>query len=464
MMPLDKISGLVGCTIFVGIALVLLGSAGNSALVGLFGGLIGLSIYFGFLSMPKKDEAMARAALALRQTSRDDRSESKKFRVALANDRFSARDLTRTRKLVVDVDDREKPKVERFIDRVLAEKPARFSSQMLEIFTSNYSSKLGEGGYGAVYKGHFSSGEQIAVKVLNSYGIDDRVEDQFMAEVNTIGRTYHRNLVRLYGFCFEENTKALVYEYMENGSLDKLLFEKKHEIEWGSLYEIAIGAARGLEYLHHFSHRRIIHYDIKPANILLDSNFCPKIADFGFAKLCSRDSTNIIMSKAGGTPGYAAPEVWMPFPVSYKCDVYGFGVMLFEIIGRRRNFDANFGVSQEWFPKQVWENFDKGELELVWDNCGIKEKDRKKAKTMATVALWCVQYLPESRPSMTDVVKILGGGAEAATPMNPFQHLISSANVPSCMVNTSNSTSDYDDDDRDDTAIMRKYEIQFATS
>ncbi|XVE52764.1 hypothetical protein DITRI_Ditri02bG0149700 [Diplodiscus trichospermus] len=358
----------------------------------------------------------------------------------------------------------EKQTVERFIKHMLEEKPARFSSQLLEIFTSNYAIKLGEGGYGAVYKGHFPDGQPLAVKVLNSYGIDKRIEEQFMAEFNTIGRTYHRNLVRLYGFCFEAKTKALVYEYMENGSLDKLLFEQKHETEWDKLYEIAIGAARGLEYLHHFSHKRIIHYDIKPANVLLDSNFCPKIADFGLAKLCNRDSTNITMSRVGGTPGYAAPEVWLPFPVSYKCDVYSFGVMLFEIMGRRTNFDVNLGESQEWFPKQVWEKYDKGELELVWDNCGVKEKDREKAKTMATVALWCVQYLPQARPSMRNVVKILEGGAEAANPPNPFQHLISSANVPSCMVSLSNSTTDYDEDDRDDTTIMRKYEIQYATS
>ncbi|XWS10376.1 hypothetical protein CRYUN_Cryun39dG0072100 [Craigia yunnanensis] len=213
-----------------------------------------------------------------------------------------------------------------------------------------------------------------------------------------------------------------------------ILFRKKHEIEWDKLYEIAIGAARGLEYLHHFSQRRIIHYDIKPANVLLDSNFCPKIADFVLAKLCNRDSTNINMSRVGGTPGYAAPEVWMPFPVSYKCDVYSFGVMLFEILGRRRNYDVNLGESQEWFPKQVWEKFDKGELELAWRNCEIEEKDREKAKTMVTVALWCVQYLPEARPSMRNVVKILEGGAEAATPPNPFQHLISSANVTSCLI------------------------------
>jgi len=100
---------------------------------------------------------------------------------------------------------------------------------LLQLFTSNYSTKLGEGGYGAVYKGHFPNGQQLAVKVLN-YGIDKRIEGQFMAEVNTIGRTYHRNLVRLFGFCFEENTKALVYEYMENGSLDRLLFGKEHEM------------------------------------------------------------------------------------------------------------------------------------------------------------------------------------------------------------------------------------------
>ncbi|XVF29391.1 hypothetical protein REPUB_Repub15cG0117100 [Reevesia pubescens] len=355
-----------------------------------------------------------------------------------------------------------------FIEHMLEEKPTRFPSLSLEIFTSNYSVKLGEGGYGAVYKGHFPDGQTLAVKVLNNYGIYKRIEGQFMAKVNTIGRNYHQNLVRLYGFCFEAKTKALVYEYMENGSLDKLLFEsKKHEneIKWDKLYEIAIGAARGLEYLHHFSRRRIIHYDIKPANVLLDSNFCPKIADFGLAKLCNRDTTYITMSRVRGTPGYAAPEVWMPFPVSYKCDVYSFGVMLFEIVGRRRNFDVSLGESQEWFPKHVWEKFDKGELEDVLGNCEIDEKDWEKAKTMVKVALWCVQYLPEARPSMRDVVKILEGGAEAGTPPNPFHHLISSVNnISSCIVGSSNSTIDYDDEgNRNDTTIMRKYEIKYAT-
>ncbi|OMO54487.1 hypothetical protein CCACVL1_27768 [Corchorus capsularis] len=363
----------------------------------------------------------------------------------------------------------EKQTVERFIDLVLEEKPTRFSSQLLQIFTSNYSTKLGQGGYGAVYKGHFPNGQPLAVKVLKSHGIDKRIEGQFMAEVNTIGRTYHKNLVRLYGFCFEPNTKALVYEYMENGSLDKILFEKQHDhhsLEWDKLYEVAIGAARGLEYLHHLSPKRIIHYDIKPANVLLDSNFSPKIADFGLAKLCNRDTTNITMSRVGGTPGYAAPEIYTPLPLSYKCDVYSFGVMLFEIVGRRRNYDVNLGESQEWFPKQIWEKFDKGELEEVLTNCEVEEKDWEKAKTMFKVALWCVQHLPESRPSMREVVKILEGGVETevAIPPNPFQHLMPSANnvLASSMVSSSNSVTD-DEDQTKDTTIMRKYEIQYAT-
>ncbi|XWS52239.1 hypothetical protein CRYUN_Cryun11dG0050700 [Craigia yunnanensis] len=354
--------------------------------------------------------------------------------------------------------------VEMFLVDMIKEKPVRFSSQQLEIFTSNYSTRLGNGGFGEVYKGQFPNGAQLAVKVLNNNGLEKRIEEQFMAEVNTIGRTYHRNLVRLFGFCFDAKTKALVYEYMENGSLDKVLFKRKYELEWEKLYEIAMGAAKGLEYLHHYSHRRIIHYDIKPGNVLLDSKFCPKIADFGLAKLCNRDNSNITLSGGRGTPGYAAPELWMPFPVSYKCDVYSFGMMLFEIVGRRRNLDLNLSdQNQEWFPRLVWEKFNKGELEeLLMDN-GIEEKNMEKAKVMSTTALWCVQYLPEARPSMINVVKNLEGGAELATPQNPFQHLVSlTAEVPTCRGSSSNSTIECEttEDDTDYSTTMKNFEIE----
>ncbi|KAI3860000.1 hypothetical protein MKW92_050835 [Papaver armeniacum] len=292
------------------------------------------------------------------------------------------------------------------------EKPIRFTSSELQDFTWNYKVKLGAGGFGVVYKGVFPSGVEVAVKVLNE-STSERIKEQFMAEVSTIGRTYHKNLVRLYGFCFESATKALVYEYMKNGSLDRILFDKnlQNSIKWEKLYDIAIGTAKGLAYLHEDCQKRIIHYDIKPGNILLDSKFNPKVADFGLAKLCNWDS-------------YAAPELWMPFPVTYKCDVYSYGMMLFEIVGRRRNLDLSLPESREWFPRQVWEKFEMEELdEMINGFDGIEKMDPEKVRTMILVAFWCVQYLPDARPSMSSVVKILQGGSEVKVPPNPFLHL-----------------------------------------
>ncbi|PWA28768.1 protein kinase-like domain, Concanavalin A-like lectin/glucanase domain protein [Artemisia annua] len=216
------------------------------------------------------------------------------------------------------------------------EKPIRFTAQHLRIATNNFSIGLGSGGYGTVYKGISRSNVPIAVKVLK--GASDKIiEEQFIAEVSTMGRTHHYNLVRLYGFCFESSLIALVYEYMVNGSLDNHLFKsnKGAIIGFEKLHAIAIGTANGISYLHEQCPQRIVHYDIKPGNILLDSSFSAKVSDFGLAKLCSRDSSHITMTRERGTPGYAAPELWMPFPVTHKCDVYSFGMLLFEIIGQR---------------------------------------------------------------------------------------------------------------------------------
>ncbi|KAL6189106.1 hypothetical protein ACLB2K_040496 [Fragaria x ananassa] len=220
--------------------------------------------------------------------------------------------------------------MDNFLNDMEREKPIRFTSQQLRIATDKFTNLLGSGGFGSVYKGLFSNGSLVAVKVLRGT-LDKRIDEQFMAEVSTLRRIHHFNLVRLHGFCFERLFRALVYEYMSNGSLDKILFLGNKIIGFEKLHDIAVGTARGIAYLHEECQQRIVHYDRKPENILFDVNFFSKVADFGLAKLCNRDNTHIAMTGGRGTPGYAAPELWLGFPITHKCDVYSFGMLLFEI-------------------------------------------------------------------------------------------------------------------------------------
>lgn len=248
-----------------------------------------------------------------------------------------------------------------------------------------------------------------------------------MAEVASIGRTYHINLVRLYGFCFDPAMRALVYEYVENGSLDRFLFGRSEALtdnHWEKLQKIAIGTAKGIAYLHEECQQRIIHYDIKPANVLLDEDFVPKLADFGLAKLCNRDITQVPMTGFRGTPGYAAPELWKPYPVTSKCDVYSFGMLLFEIVGRRRNTDMNLSETRQWLPRWTWEMYEKTELAEMLSELGIEGNNAEKASRMCMVALWCIQYTPEARPEISKVVKMLEGESEIPPPPYPFQQSV----------------------------------------
>nr|XP_043618646.1 G-type lectin S-receptor-like serine/threonine-protein kinase At1g34300 [Erigeron canadensis] len=313
-----------------------------------------------------------------------------------------------------------------FLDDMERKKPIQFTSQQLRIATDNLTIKLGSGRFGTVYKGIISNNTPVAVKVLNGTS-DKSIMQQFMAEVSTMGRTHHFNLVRLYGFCFESSLRALVYEFMVNGSLDNHLFkeDKKSIIGLGKLHEIALGTARGITYLHEECPQRIVHYDIKPGNIMLDSKFCAKVADFGLAKFCNRDDSHITMTARQGNPGYAAPELWMALPVTHKCDVYSFGMLLFEIIGRRNNMDTSLGNSQEWFPVWAWHKYEKKQLKDLMIACGIENKDKEIVERMLKVALCCVQYKPEARPVMSIVVKMLEGALEVPDPLNPFTHLFS---------------------------------------
>ncbi|XP_068652771.1 rust resistance kinase Lr10-like [Aristolochia californica] len=314
--------------------------------------------------------------------------------------------------------------MEAFFRDMERERPIRFSQQQLAVYTDYYSQRLGSGGFGVVYRGTFPNGVQIAVKILNR-SLDERVKEQFMAEVSTIGRIHHINLVRLYGFCFDSTMWALVYEFMGNGSLDKYLFTENRVIRWEELHRIAIGTAKGLAYLHEDCQQKIIHYDIKPGNVLLDVNFIPKVADFGLAKLRNRESSYVTLTGARGTPGYAAPELWFPSPITEKCDVYSFGMMLFEIIGRRRNLHVENDEEVEWFPRWVWEKFNQDRLDEVVMVSGIEEKCNETAKRAVLVALWCVQYTPDARPPMSSVVKMLEGGVRILGPPDPFQRFAS---------------------------------------
>ncbi|XP_076959013.1 G-type lectin S-receptor-like serine/threonine-protein kinase At1g34300 [Bidens hawaiensis] len=318
-----------------------------------------------------------------------------------------------------------------FLENIEREKPIRFTSQQLRIATDNFSIRLGSGGFGIVYKGIISNNKPVAVKVLNGTS-DEQIEEQFMAEVSTMARTHHFNLVRLYGFCYESSLIALVYEFMVNGSLDNHLFKmnKGNALGFEKLHEIAVGTTRGITYLHEECAQRIIHYDIKPGNILLDSNFCAKVADFGLAKLSNRDITHITMTGGRGTPGYAAPKLWMPLRVTYKCDVYSFGMLLFEIIGTRRNMDVTLGDSQQWFPIWAWGKYEKRQLEDLMIVCEIEEKDQEVAERTLKVAFCCVQYRPETRPMMSITVKMLEGVLEVPEPLNPFTHVFVGTNEP----------------------------------
>ncbi|KAM0858300.1 hypothetical protein ACQ4PT_047920 [Festuca glaucescens] len=235
--------------------------------------------------------------------------------------------------------------------------PKRYMYSEVMKITSSRSDQLGRGGYGVVFKGRLHDGRLVAVKFLHDCKGNG---DEFVNEVMSIGRTSHVNVVSLHGFCLEGSKRALIYEYMTNGSLDKYIYSEnpKEILGWDRLYAIAIGVARGLEYLHHSCNTRIVHFDIKPQNILLDKDFSPKIADFGLAKLCKTTESKLSMTGARGTIGFIAPEVHSRTfgVVSTKSDVYSYGMML-EMVGGRRNVKSIVEKSSEkYFPDWIYDH------------------------------------------------------------------------------------------------------------
>ena len=221
--------------------------------------------------------------------------------------------------------------------------PIRYSYSQIKTMTKHFKNKLGEGGYGSVYEGELRSKHKVAVKLLTKSQTNGQ---DFINEVATIGSIRHVNVVQLIGFCAERTKQALIYEFMLNGSLDKHTFSQEQgnsfSLSYDKIYNIALGIARGIQYLHQGCDMQIIHFDIKPHNILLDENFNPKISDFGLAKLYRIDQSILTLTEARGTMGYMAPELLYKNigSISHKADVYSFGMMLMEIAGRKKNKDC----------------------------------------------------------------------------------------------------------------------------
>ncbi|XP_071910199.1 rust resistance kinase Lr10-like [Coffea arabica] len=291
--------------------------------------------------------------------------------------------------------------------------PIRYSYKQIKKMTNNFKEKLGEGGYGCVYKAKLRSGKLVAIKMLSKSKANGQ---EFINEVAALGRIHHVNVVRLVGFCVTASKHALVYDYMPNGSLEKFIFSERldgNPLSWKKAAEIAMGVTRGIEYLHQGCSMQILHFDIKPHNILLDENFMPKVSDFGLAKLHPVQNNTVSLTAVRGTLGYMAPELFYKRvgKVSSKADVYSFGMLLMELVGRRRNLNAHAAhSSQIYFPSWIYDKFDQGENLEIED---ATEDENRTARKLILIALWCIQMTPDDRPSMREVVEMLQGDLTA---------------------------------------------------
>ncbi|KAH7425270.1 hypothetical protein KP509_11G047600 [Ceratopteris richardii] len=376
--------------------------------------------------------------------------------------------------------------------------PHRFSFASLQAATRNFSKVIATGAHGSVFEGELSTPSgvvKVAVKKLHEVG--NTMDDQFKAEVATIGSVSHVNLVSLKGFCMKKNSRLLVFEFMSNGSLEKWLYATETHrsmdmsidgsrdilsetqqlgsslpsssplrtvLDWNKRCRIALDTARGLEYLHHKSGTRIIHCDVKPANILLDKDFHAKVGDFGLAKLVCSDSRSFAMTKIQGTRGYLAPEWLQEASITTKSDVFSYGVVLIELLTGRQCIDAERGFMPTWVMKTVaaigapgyctpqWVGMDDpismispSDAEalrstIIDERLSADEVPTNTFLRTLLLALACVQTDPGDRPSMDSVVQILEDLTEAPSslPDIKLSHLTCN---PYCLLDKSTSSS-----------------------
>ncbi|OEL28074.1 G-type lectin S-receptor-like serine/threonine-protein kinase [Dichanthelium oligosanthes] len=340
-----------------------------------------------------------------------------------------------------------------------------FSFRELRSATKNFSEKLGQGGFGSVFKGQLRDSTAIAVKRLDG---SFQGEKQFRAEVSSIGIIQHINLVKLVGFCCEGENRFLVYEHVPNRSLDIHLFQSTGAggvfLDWGARYQIAVGVARGLSYLHDACRDRIIHCDVKPQNILLDASLLPKIADFGMAKFVGRGFSRVLTTMRG-TKGYLAPEWISGTAVTPKVDVYSYGMVLLELVSGRRNSDGageecgytasdGGGDHAVYFPMKAARELIGGDVRKLLDERLRGDANLKEVERACKVACWCIQDDEADRPTMGEVVQILEGVLDrdmpplprlletifARPPHSSTQQTTTASNTPATFTSGSGST------------------------
>ncbi|XP_024961179.1 G-type lectin S-receptor-like serine/threonine-protein kinase LECRK3 [Cynara cardunculus var. scolymus] len=293
--------------------------------------------------------------------------------------------------------------------------PRAFTYAELEGTTDGFREELGRGSFGIVYKGIIeSSNKLVAVKKLKEE-LAQEGEREFQTEMKVIGRTHHRNLAKLLGYCCEGPERLLVFEYMTKGSLADILFETKESKPcWEQRIRMAVDIARGILYLHEECETVIIHCDIKPQNILMNEYGCAKISDFGLAKLLEHDQTKTF-TLIRGTKGYVAPEWHKKLPITAKVDVYSYGIVLFEILCCRRSVDSSLPVEEAILEEWVYDCYEADEVsKLVYE----KDVDKRKLDRMIKIGLWCIQEDPSLRPSMKKVLLMLEGTVKIPEPPN----------------------------------------------
>ncbi|XP_043807950.1 putative receptor-like protein kinase At4g00960 [Manihot esculenta] len=304
---------------------------------------------------------------------------------------------------------REKAKT---VDENRLTESLQFDFGIIRIATDDFShaNKLGQGGFGVVYKGRLLNGQDIAVKRLSRDSGQGNTE--FENEILLVAKLQHKNLVRLLGFCLEGNERVVIYEFVPNGSLDHFIFDpiKRTQLDWETRYKIIRGIARGILYLHEDSQLRIIHRDLKASNILLDEAMNPKISDFGVARLFVMDQTHGETNTIVGTYGYMAPEYVMHGHFSVKSDVFSFGVLLLEIISGRKSIFFCNGKQVENLLSSAWRNWEEGTIGNLIDPC-LKDGSASKMQRLIHVGLLCIQKDITQRPTMALVVIMLNNSS-----------------------------------------------------